>query len=121
MPGGSVSLVAPRYFAFSDLKTEDRRMQESLEKQRRLLEERIADTEEQHRTLRLTEVDRLKKQIEELRENTANTIVNNNQKWYHGSWKCLICKTKTKTMGRWTCPQCRFVQSNRTWEETLES
>ena len=115
----SVSRDLSRTCATAKTVIEDRKMQESLEKQRKLLEERIAERQEQQQILHLNEIDRLKKQVEDLRKKTANTVLNNNQKWYHSTWKCLICKTKTKVSGRWTCPQCQFVQITRTWEDTI--
>ena len=83
---------------------------------------RIAMKEEAQRNLHRNQMVILEKKIADLETSveSKNGEYVNKQKWWQSSWKCLVCKTKTKTVGRWTCPSCRFRQRNEVWEEMEE-
>lgn len=96
---------------------EDRTMQEALKKERERLEKRIAIKEEEQRILHLTEVEALNKRFEDLQRSVKemNGAYINKQGFWHTTWKCLLCKTKTEKEGQWTCPNCRCAHRNVAW------
>ena len=67
----------------------------------------------------LRHVDVLKKRIITLEkdgEKEKDEFINKQGAW-RSSWKCLFCKKKIRSHGRWKCPDCNLQQNNITYEE----
>lgn len=108
-----------RFACLANVHIEDWFLQEALREEGVRLERRIMEKEEEQRILHLDEVGTLRKRIEDLQTSITqmkNDEYINRQKFWSGSWKCLICKTKTDKEGQWTCPSCRFAQRNMKWQ-----
>ena len=89
-------------------------MQEAIEQERERLENKIVQQEEERRTLHLDEMGALKKRIEELQQSVKekDPIYINKRGFWHHSWRCLGCMTKTYKDGKWTCPYCKVKHLN---------
>ncbi|KAL8870259.1 MAG: hypothetical protein Q9174_003654 [Haloplaca sp. 1 TL-2023] len=92
-------------------------LEKKQEEQRRLHQAEVGALKSQQLTYK-SEVDILKKKIADLHKTmeTRNGEYTNRQTFWHSSWKCLICKTKTWDGGLWTCPKCGFKQRLAEWE-----
>ena len=67
----------------------------------------------------LHEMEVLKRKImtlEKFGEEGKGEYINKQGAW-RSSWKCLFCKRKNRSHGRWKCPDCNLQQNNITWEE----
>lgn len=70
----------------------------------------------------LHEVAVLKRKImilEKVGEEGKDEYINKQGAWRF-SWKCLVCKRKNQSHGRWKCPGCNLQQINVTWAEAQE-
>ena len=87
-------------------------LQEALKTERDKLEKLLAKKEEEQRVLRQNEVDAMQRKIDNLEKlvQNSNGEYVNRQDFWRSSWKCLICKHKTRNGGLWTCPMCHFRQ-----------
>ena len=91
----------------------NQRMLEVLEKERRNIEKKIAEKDEEQRQLHMGIVLALQTRLKRLEEESRSRgIPRVKQGFWHLSWKCLACKTKTENVGESACPVCRFVQFN---------
>ena len=89
-------------------------MHEAIEKERKSLEKKMMQQEEERRTLHLDEMGALKKRIEELHQHVKekDPIYINKRGFWHHHWKCLGCMKKTYQDGKWTCPHCKVKHLN---------
>ena len=92
----------------------DRETQAMMEKERQNLEKTMAKNEEEQRELHMSIEQALRTRIERLeKESRSRGIPSVKQGFWHFSWKCLVCKSKTTYGGKWTCRDCGFVQFNK--------
>ena len=98
-------------------------MQEALEVERRRLEERMAEREEEQRQLHMTINEALQLRLSKLEQFKQMFRVFQSefpkedkfkvkQGFWHLSWRCQVCKKKSEDEGRWMCPDCGHVQEN---------
>ncbi len=91
----------------------DQKMQEVLAKERLNIEKKMAEKDEEQRELHMGTVLALQTRLKRLEgESRSRGIPRVKRGFWHLSWKCLACKTKTENVGGWACPECRFVQFN---------
>ena len=92
---------------------EDRETQAMIKKERQNIEKKMAANEEEQRELHMSTEQALRTRLERLeKESRSRKVPNVRRGFWHLSWKCLVCKTKTEDEGKWACPNCGFVQCN---------
>ena len=97
-------------------------VEEALQKVKNLDRKKTSEYINKHELLNfdhLHEVKTLKRRIialEKVGEEGKGEYINKQGAW-RSSWKCLFCKRKNRSHGRWSCPDCNIQQNNVTWEE----
>ena len=88
-------------------------MQELIAKERGDMEKKMAEMKEEQRKLHMDPVQALRARVKLLEEEyQSRGVPRVKLGFWHLSWKCLACKTKTDNVGQSACPECRFVQIN---------
>lgn len=97
-------------------------MEELLQKVKNLDREKNSEQVNKQALLNLNhihEVAILKRKImtlEKVGEEGKDEYINRQGAW-RSSWKCLFCKRKNRSLGKWKCPDCNLQQRNITWDE----
>lgn len=86
-----------------------------MRQQQEELDYAIAKLEQEQQILHMNTVEALQRRIQILEETAkqqGNSIPACKRGLWSSSWKCIPCRFKTKREGRFTCPECTFVQWN---------